>query len=96
MSYTLSYMARSDRRVNARIDETLARRLDAVARRTGKTSSQIIKESLARYCELVLEQAPNPAEALTGFIGSGRGPGDLSTTYKEQLSTSLARKHGHR
>lgn len=89
-------MARSDRRVNARIDAALARRLDVVARRTGKTSSQIIKESLARYCELVLERTPNPAEALREFIGSGTGPGDLSTTYKAQLSASLARKHGHR
>jgi len=85
-------MSRSERRVNARIDADLARRLDAVADRTGKTPSQIIKESLARYCEMVLERSPNPLEGLRDFIGCAEGPGDLSTTYKRRTSESLANK----
>lgn len=88
----MSYMGRAERRLNARIDAELARRLDAVTRRTGKTTSQIIKESLTQYCAVVLERSPTPLEGLRDFIGCARGPGDLSTTYKQQLTESLANK----
>lgn len=92
LSYMVYDMSEAERRVNARIDASLARRLAAVARRTGKTPSQIIKESLARYCDSVLESSPMPAVALREFVGCASGPGNLSTTYKQQLASSLDRK----
>ncbi|HEX9670037.1 MAG TPA: hypothetical protein VGC93_11200 [Thermoanaerobaculia bacterium] len=40
----------------------------------------------------------HPFEILTetGFIGSGRGPADLSMRYKEELRALFAAKHDDR
>jgi hypothetical protein len=81
-------------RINARLDPALARRVEAVQRRTGKRLSEIITESLDRYCVATLEEGASPYEALvaTGFVGCIDGPVDLSRTYKEELAASLDRK----
>jgi len=77
----------ADTRINARIDASLARRLSAVRRRTGKSVSEIVKESLDHYCAAQDEQAPY--NALAGLIGCASGPKDLSASYKEDLRGSL-------
>lgn len=80
------------RRINARIEPSLARRVDAVGRRSGKTVSEIVKASLRHYCDEALRDSPTPFDALRDFIGCAAGPGHLSRTYKAELRKSLERK----
>jgi hypothetical protein len=85
-------MSSIGRRINARLEPSLARRVDAVGRRSGKTVSEIVKASLDQYCEAALRESPAPFEALRDFIGCAAGPGDLSRTYKHELRRSIERK----
>lgn len=86
------YDMSAGRRINARIEPSLARRVDAVGRRSGKTVSEIVKASLHNYCEEALRDSPAPFEALREFIGCATGPGNLSRNYKAELRKSLERK----
>jgi predicted transcriptional regulator len=81
-------------RVNARLDPELARKVAAVRRRTRKSLTEIVKESLAAYCEVQLKRQAPLLETLeaAGFVGCAVGPRDLSMKYKEELSASLGRK----
>lgn len=80
-------------KINARLDDELARRVEQVRRRTRKRLTQIVTESLTRYCDAELtEQSPLDALVRAGFVGVAEGPADLSTRYKEELRASLARK----
>jgi hypothetical protein len=86
-------MARPSSRVNARLRPALARKLALVHRRTGKSVSEIVSESLERYCDASLA-AGEALEAFenAGFLASGTGPRDLSSNYKDYLADSLAKK----
>ncbi len=81
-------------RINARLDDDLARKLEIVRRRTKRTLSQIVKESLTKYCDAELGQAPPAGSSFqaAGFIGCAEGPADYSSNYKAELSRSLKRK----
>ena len=96
MSYMLYDMIRSPatQRINARLDEALARKVDLLRRRTGRTVSQIVQESLARYCDETLGREDDPLSVLkrAGFVGCADGPADLSKTYKHKLAQSLQSK----
>ncbi len=84
----------SSNRINARLDDALARRVDLVRKRKHRSVSQIVQESLARYCD---DELDGGGEALAilktaGFIGCAEGPEDLSADYKQALTRSLRRK----
>ena len=81
-------------RINARLDDDLARRVNLVRKRRRRTVSQIVKESLARYCDQELGARGEPMAILesAGFIGCADGPADLSSDYKQQLTRSLRHK----
>ena len=84
----------SANRINARLDDELARRVDLVRKRKRRSVSQIVQESLARYCD---QELGGGGEALAvlraaGFIGCADGPADLSSDYKQALTRSLRRK----
>jgi hypothetical protein len=80
-------------RVNARLRPDLARKLARVQRRTGKSVSEIVSESLEQYCDdrLVTAEAAQAFEQ-AGFLASGKGAPDLSANYKAHLASSLAKK----
>jgi hypothetical protein len=80
--------------VNARLDEALARKVAAVQRRSKKSLTFILRESLERYCdaELRTDQGSWAGLARAGFIGCADGPVDLSSGYKGELGRSLGRK----
>jgi len=85
---------RSANRINARLDDDLARRVDLVRKRKRRSVSQIVQESLARYCD---EELGGGCEALAilkaaGFVGCADGPANLSSDYKQELTRSLRRK----
>jgi hypothetical protein len=81
-------------RINARLDAELARRVDLVRRRKRRSVSQIVQESLSRYCDQELGDDGEPLAILksAGFIGCADGPADLSSEYKRELTRSLRRK----
>lgn len=81
-------------KINARLDDELARRVAQVQRRTRKPLTQIVKESLARYCDTELAAPDSPLDALmrAGFVGVAEGPSDLSARYKDEFRDLLARK----
>ena len=79
-------------RINARIDAELARKLEALRKRTGQTSTEIVRASLESYYAAVT-RAENPAVLLADLIGCASGPVNLALDYKRALTKSLRRKH---
>ena len=85
---------RSGCRINARLDEALARKVGLVQKRTHRSLSQVVQESLTRYCDEELSEGGEPLSILksAGFVGCADGPADLSSDYKKDLTRSLGRK----
>jgi predicted transcriptional regulator len=79
-------------RINARLDPALARRIRRLGERTGRSTTEIVKASLEAYLAAE-EEASEPARLLSGLVGIGSGPADLSERYKEHLGQGLRRKH---
>jgi len=77
----------SSRRINARIDEELARKLDELGRLTGKSASDILKLALDAYYARVRGASRHAKQALlaAGFVGCAAGDPDLSVSYKDRL-----------
>ena len=85
---------RSEGRINARLDKELAQKVTLVRKRTSRSLSQVVKESLTRYCDEELRDSGQPLAILksAGFVGCADGPEDLSSGYKKDLARSLGRK----
>ena len=85
---------RSECRINARLDKELAQKVSLVRKRTSRSLSQVVKESLTRYCDEELRESGQPLSILrsAGFVGCADGPEDLSSGYKKDLTRSLDRK----
>ena len=81
-------------RLNARIDEALARKLIALQRRLGLTTTEIVRRSIEQMYEQAFAERESPAAAIAaaGLIGCASGPADLSTRYKGELARSLRSK----
>jgi len=83
-------------RINVRLDESLSRKLEALKKETGTTTSEVLRRAIDLYFSSVRDI---PVEAVltgTGFVGCGEGPADLSESYKEELAKDLKNKHDHR
>jgi hypothetical protein len=78
-------------RINARLDDDLARKLDYLRRRTGSTTTEVLRASLEAYFEHV-KHREGPKRLLADFIGCAEGPPDLSSTHKSKLTEPLATK----
>jgi predicted transcriptional regulator len=85
-------------RLNARLPEELARKLEALERATGQTTSNVVRAALERYFDQVCGPSRSARDAIreSGLVGCGEAEVDLSTTYKSRLHEGLGRKHGHR
>lgn len=79
-------------RLNARMDEDLARKVRYLRERTGSSTTKVIIASLEAYYAR-LTQSEEPASLLKDFVGCAVGPAELSSNYKEILTDSLASKH---
>jgi hypothetical protein len=86
--------ANAANRINARLDNDLARKVELVRKRTKRSVSQIVKESLTSYCDAELGQARTAGNGFqtAGFVGCAEGPADYSSNYKAELARSLKRK----
>ena len=82
-------------RLNARVDAELARKVEELARATGKSASAIIKAALEAYVEsarVSAEVHPRLALERSGLIACAKGDADLSRTYKQSLVDSVSTK----
>jgi predicted transcriptional regulator len=78
-------------RINARLDPDLARKLEALTKRTGQSTTDILKASLEAYYVAVTREG-KPAALLADFVASADGPRNLSEDYKDELTRSWRRK----
>ncbi len=78
--------------INARVDKTLAERIAVVRKRTGKSLTEVIEESLAQYCDRHVTENPADILGACGFIGCADGPPELSVRYKDELRRGFGKK----
>jgi predicted transcriptional regulator len=82
-------------RLNVRVDDELARKVEELAKATGKSASAIIKAALEAYLESARgsgEVRPRLALERAGLIGCASGDPNLSRTYKQSLADSVISK----
>ncbi|UHD15506.1 ribbon-helix-helix domain-containing protein [Thiocapsa bogorovii] len=81
-------------RVNARLDDARARKLDELCRRTGRSRTDVLRAAIDRYYAQEAVEPPCPADILrrNAFIGCGEADTELSRDYKQHLTESLAKK----
>lgn len=81
-------------RLNARIDEELAAKLEHLRRRTNKSTTEIVRASIELYYERFrgAEQSSGQILRETGFVGCGEDEPDLSEAYKTRLGETLSSK----
>ncbi len=85
-------------RINARLDDNLAYKLDYLIHSEGRCVSDVVKASIERYYEAARASQAGAQDILErhGFIGCAEGDADLSANYKTALTKSLQAKHGDR
>ena len=84
-------------RLNARIDAPLAKKVAALRRATKQTTTGVVRAALERYFEAISRDAqPYALLSESGFIGCADGPADLSSSYKNELASSLKTKGRNR
>ena len=85
-------------RLNARLPEDLARKLEVLEQATGQSTSNVVRAALERYFNEICGPGRSAREAIyqSGLVGCGEAEADLSTTYKSRLREGLGRKHDHR
>jgi predicted DNA-binding protein len=85
-------------RINARLDDDHARKLEFLHVRTGARTSDIIKDAIDLYYREMKRPASDAARVLRAadFIGCGEAESDLSVRYKDVYSEILEHKHGNR
>lgn len=82
------------RRITVRLDEELARKVQHARKRTGKSTTDLVREGLDRYCTDLSAGAGSPWEVIqaVGLVGCASGPSDLAETYKDEMRGSLGDK----
>jgi len=85
-------------RLNARLPEELARKLEALEQATKQSTSDVVRAALERYFNDICGPGRSARDAIlrSGLVGCGEAEADLSRTYKSRLREGLGRKHGHR
>ncbi|MFZ1538770.1 MAG: ribbon-helix-helix domain-containing protein [Chromatiaceae bacterium] len=81
-------------RVNARLDEAHARKLDELCQRTGGSRTEVLRAAIDRYYTQEAAEPRCAADILrqNAFIGCGDTTPELARDYKQGLSESLANK----
>ena len=76
---------------SVRLDANTERLLDRIARETGRTRSEVIREAIARLADPSTQpNARHPYLAVADLVGSVRGgPSDLSSRTGEKFREAL-------
>jgi hypothetical protein len=85
-------------RINARLDDERAGKMEYLRAATGQTLSDVVKKAIDHYYAEVTGAPARASSVLaqTGFIGCADADEHLSTDYKRLLTDTLDAKHGHR
>jgi hypothetical protein len=80
-------------RLNARLDGGVAKKLECLKQRTGRSTTDVVRRSIELYYDTVARGG----EALqlleqSGFIGCAEGARNLSERYKAELERLLDAK----
>lgn len=86
------------RRINARLDEPLARRVAALQKKTGRSLTSLVQESLEAHCERAEARPESAHEIFTrlGFIGMVRGPREASANVRKYVTEYIEQKLARR
>lgn len=71
------------------LDPALIAELERLARRSGRPTAHVIRESLERY---VTDARESERGRLPAFVGIGQGPGDVADRDEEILRRELPAK----
>ena len=82
-------------RINARIEQDQARKLELVKRTEKLTTTQVVKQALDVYFASKQIQRKTDVQQLLSspLIGNAQGDPGLSQSYKQQMTEGLAQKH---
>lgn len=80
-SLTLWYY-RPMRTISLKLPDEVDAKLEAQARRTGRTKSAITREALSRFLEEDVATGVSCLDLVRDLVGTARGPGDLSSNKK--------------
>lgn len=85
---------KNSRRINARVPESIADKLEELLQLSDDNLSEIIVKSIENYYSAVLRERTNPSKILrqNKFIGAASGPSDLADRYKDYLDEGLSEK----
>jgi ribbon-helix-helix CopG family protein len=70
------------RTISLKVPDELDARLEARARRVGRTKSAITREALGRFLDEVAAERGSCLEMVRDLVGLGRGPGDLASNKR--------------
>lgn len=86
-------------RINARLDQDSENHLRYLQKTTGKSCTEIVKESLAYYYQSVITDSQSKNQQLLkelAGIASGPDDGKGSVNYKKIIAKAINEKHRHR
>jgi predicted transcriptional regulator len=82
---------------SVRLDPETEQLLKRLARRSGRSKSEVLRDALNRMAEPSTKDDEETSihSVIADLIGAaGRGPANLARRHKEAYRQSLARKHG--
>jgi hypothetical protein len=77
----------------ARLPDELEKRLEAASRVRHVSKSDMVKEALVQYLDLVEDEKGSYQLGLPYFGKYGSGGGDLSVTYKTRMKEKIGAKY---
>lgn len=84
--------------VSVRLNNALENQLNFISSQSKKQKSQIIKEALTYYFDMLKQESKEKTSYELGVDLFGRyasNDGSLSTTYKQKLKDKLHEKYAH-
>jgi predicted DNA-binding protein len=84
--------------LSVRLGQTLENQLNFLAKENNTSKSQIIKDSLTYYFEMLQNESKQKSAYELGndlFGKFSSGQNDLSTTYKQKLKDKINAKNNH-
>ncbi len=83
--------------VSLRLDKKAEQELEYI-KSIHENQSQAVKEAIHAYYEILMKtEKPKISSEMfksSGYVGSFKAKKDLSTNYKEELTSDLKKKHG--
>jgi Arc/MetJ-type ribon-helix-helix transcriptional regulator len=68
--------------ISLKLPETLAKKLETEAKKSGRSKSEVVRDALEKSFRTEGKKKPTFYELTSHLAGCGRGPGDLSTNKK--------------